>query len=78
VQSSGPGLIDGSNTDPAPAAAASKPLNGVGTPRFGAVEFSQGSSAKTKNVLGSYDYVFSAPVLDLPGRGLDVNLALTY
>jgi len=78
LQSSGPGLIDGSNPDPAPATAASKPLNGVGSPRFGAVEFSQGSSAKTKNVLGSYDYVFSAPVLDLPGRGLDVNLALTY
>jgi hypothetical protein len=70
------GGIDGDGTDPISTAAAAS-YNAVGSPRFGAVEQSQGSAAKTKNILGSYDYVFSAPVLGLPGRGIDVNLALT-
>jgi RHS repeat-associated protein len=70
------GGIDGDGPDPVSTAAAA-PYNAVGSPRFGAVEHSQGSAAKTKNNLGSYDYVFSAPVLGLPGRGIDVNLALT-
>ncbi|MEK6289714.1 MAG: hypothetical protein AABO57_28695, partial [Acidobacteriota bacterium] len=69
-------ILDGDNPD-STATAAAAPYNAVGSPRFGAVEFSQGSVTKTKNLLGSYDYVFSAPVLGLPGRGLDVNLALT-
>ncbi|MEK6408491.1 MAG: hypothetical protein AABN34_16305 [Acidobacteriota bacterium] len=69
-------ILDGDNPD-STATAAAAPYNAVGSPRFGAVEFSEGSATKTKNLLGSYDYVFSAPVLGLPGRGLDVNLALT-
>jgi RHS repeat-associated protein len=70
--------LDGDGADPAAATAPTAPYNAVGSPRFGAVEYSQGSAAKTKNVLGSYDYVFTAPVLGLSGRGVDVNLALTY
>jgi RHS repeat-associated protein len=70
------GGIDGDGPDPVSTAAAA-PYNAVGSPRFGPVEQSQGSAAKTKNNLGSSDYVFSAPVLGLSGRGIDVNLALT-
>jgi hypothetical protein len=70
--------LDGDGSDPAAAPATAAPYNAVGSPRFGPVEYSQGSATKTKNVLGSYDYVFAAPILGLSGRGLDVNLALTY
>src|SRR5262249_30912527 len=68
--------IDGSSGDASsPAAAAS--YNAVGNYRFGAQEAAQGST-KTKRLLGSYDFVFSAPVLSLGGRGLGADLALTY
>ncbi|HXF39383.1 MAG TPA: BACON domain-containing carbohydrate-binding protein, partial [Blastocatellia bacterium] len=71
------GLLDGSSPDIASIAAAA-PFNAVGQPRFAPMEFSQGSAAKTRNNLGSYNYSFSAPVLGLGGRGIGVNLALTY
>lgn len=43
-----------------------------------ASQTSQGSAAKTKSLLGSFNYVFSAAVLAEGGRGIGVNLALTY
>lgn len=73
-----PGIIlDGDGDDPVGAAAAA-PSNAVGSPRFAAIESVQGGANKTRNILGSYDYVFTAPVLGLGGRGIGVNLALTY
>lgn len=70
-------ILDGDGPDP-PSTAAVFPYNAVGSPRFGPAQTSQGSAAKTKNLLGSFDYVFSAPVLAEGGRGIGANLALTY
>ena len=41
-------------------------------------EVSQESPTKTRRQLGSYNYLFTAPVLSLGGRGMGVNLALSY
>jgi Bacterial Ig-like domain (group 2). len=51
--------------------------NTTGTARFAPQEVAQGP-LKTKNNLGSYNYVFTAPVLALGGRGIGVNLGLTF
>lgn len=69
--------IDGSGGDPSSPAAAA-PNNAVGSYRFGAQEASQGSPTKTKNLLGSYNFTFSAPLLNLGGRGIGVNLGLIF
>jgi hypothetical protein len=72
------GVIDGSSGDPTVSVTAATGFNNAtGTARFGPQEASQAGAAKTKNNLGSYDYVLSAPVLSLGGRGIGVNLALT-
>lgn len=70
-------ILDGDGPDPT-STAATNPYNAVGSPRFAASQMSQGSAVKTKNLLGSFDYLFSAPVLGEGGRGIGVNLALTY
>ncbi|HJQ24610.1 MAG TPA: Ig-like domain-containing protein, partial [Blastocatellia bacterium] len=72
------GLIDGSGGDPAATQATTGFSNAVGYLRFSPMEVSAGSAARTRNNLGSYNYLFSAPVLALGGRGLGVNLALVY
>ena len=50
--------------------------NAVGSPRFTAQESSEGTPTKTKRQLGSYNYLFTAPVISEGGRGVGVNLAL--
>ena len=70
-------ILDGDGLDPI-STAATFPYNAVGSPRFAASQISQGSAVKTKNLLGSFDYLFSAPVFGEGGRGIGVNLALTY
>jgi len=70
-------ILDGDGPDPT-STRATFPYNAVGSPRFAASEASQGSAVKTKNLLGSFDYLFSAPVLGEVGRGIGVNLALIY
>lgn len=52
--------------------------NAVGNPRYMPQEEIGNGGIKTKRKLGSADYSFAAPVLSLDGRGLGVNLTLTY
>ena len=52
--------------------------NVVGNPRYMPQEAIGNGGVNTKRKLGSYDYSFTAPVLSLGGRGVGVNLALTY
>ncbi len=52
--------------------------NVVGNPRYMPQEEIGNGGIQTKRKLGSYDYSFTAPVLSLGGRGVGVNLALTY
>lgn len=52
--------------------------NAVGATRFGPQESSAVSATKTRRQLGSYNYLFTAPVLSLSGRGVGVDLALSY
>jgi RHS repeat-associated protein len=70
-------LIDGDSDDTISAQAASF-RNAVGSPRFGAQETTPVGATKTRKNLGSYNYLFSAPVLGLGGRGIGVNLAMVY
>ncbi len=51
--------------------------NVVGSPRFSPVETTDGAT-KLKNNLGSSNYGFGAAVISLGGRGVGVNLSLTY
>jgi YD repeat-containing protein len=60
------------------APSSSKFYNAVGSPRFSPQETTPNSATKTKKNLGSYNYLFSAPVLSLGGRGIGVNLAANY
>ncbi|HXG65220.1 MAG TPA: hypothetical protein VNO70_08935, partial [Blastocatellia bacterium] len=71
------GPIDGESSDTT-SPDATRFNNAVGSPRFAAQLDSGARAVKTRNILGSYNYVFSAPVLSLVGRGLGVNLALVY
>src|SRR5262249_38253745 len=71
-------LLDGNTGDATSSSvAAVGPNNAIGSPRFAATEQAKGA-AKAKNILGSSDYVFTAPVLSLPGRGIATNLAMVY
>lgn len=72
-----PEPIDGDSGDSfSPSAAAW--YNVVGNPRYMPQEEIGNGGVQTKRKLGSYDYSFTAPVLSLGGRGVGVNLALTY
>lgn len=57
---------------------AAKFNNAVGMTRFGPQESSEISAIKTRRQLGSYNYLFTTPVLGLGGRGVGVELALNY
>ena len=70
-------LIDGDSGDTTAAQAASF-KNAVGNPRFGPQETTATGATKTRKNLGSYNYLFTAPVLGLGGRGIGVNLAMSY
>jgi RHS repeat-associated protein len=71
-------ILDGGSGDATfSRAAATAPNNAIGSPRFAAKESTQGAG-KIKNLLGSSNYVFAAPVLSLPGRGIATNLAMVY
>src|SRR5262249_13977294 len=71
-------LLDGNTGDATSSSvAAVGPNNAIGSPRFAVTEQAKGA-AKAKNILGSSDYVFTAPVLSLPGRGIATNLAMVY
>lgn len=72
------GVLDGGGSEDTFSAAATSYRNAIGSPRFAAQLESQSSGVKTRKVLGSYNYGLAIPVLGLPGRGLDVNLALYY
>lgn len=69
--------IDGDGDDSVSPAATSY-NNAIGSPRFAAQLESQASGVRTRQILGSYDYVLEIPVLSLPGRGIGVELALVY
>jgi hypothetical protein len=72
-------ILDGGSSDAtSSAAAATGPNNAIGSPRFAAKETTQGAAGKMSNLLGSSNYMFSAPVLSLPGRGIATNLAMVY
>ncbi len=69
-------IIDGSSGDTfAPDALMYR--NELGTVRFAAQETAQDGDENKQN-LGSDNYIFTAPVLSLGGRGIGVNLALVY
>jgi RHS repeat-associated protein len=72
-----PPQIDGDGADGF-AAQATTFNNAVGNKRFGPQEQVQGSAAKTRKNLGSYNYQFVAPVLAFGGRGIGTNLALAF
>lgn len=65
-------------TPEATAPEAASPFNVVGNPAYSPQERSQSSASDTSNNLGSANFLFSAPVLSLGGRGVGVNLALNY
>jgi RHS repeat-associated protein len=74
-------FLDGGNPDPAISSPATfiSPGNVIGSPRFASIEVARGGAqSKMKNVLGSADYVFTAPVLALGGRGVGASLGLTF
>ena len=52
--------------------------NEIASPRYHPQEAGGSTAIKMKRNLGSYNYSFSAPVLSLGGRGIGVNLAMTY
>src|SRR5262249_30327155 len=71
-------ILDGGSADATfTSVAATGPDNAIGSPRFGAKESARGA-AKAKNILGSSDFVFAAPILSMPGRGIAANLAMVY
>lgn len=70
-------ILDGDSNDTVAAQAATF-RNAVGSPRFSAQETTDNSPTKTKKNLGSHNYLFSAPVIDLGGREQGVELAMTY
>src|SRR6185295_506788 len=57
---------------------ATSPVNAVGHPRFNSDFVLQASPASTDNQLGSSSYNLSIPIYGSAGRGVDVNLNLTY
>src|SRR5215471_6194691 len=71
-------ILDGGSGDATfTSVAATGPDNAIGSPRFAAKESSRGA-AKSKNILGSSDYVFAAQILSMPGRGIAASLAMVY
>lgn len=69
-------ILDGESPDTT-AAQAARFSNAVGSPRFSPQETSENSATKTKKNLGSYNYLFAAPVLGLGGRGIGAALAMS-
>jgi hypothetical protein len=70
-------LIDGDSNDTT-ATQATSFRNAIGSPRFAPQEVTAVGATKTKKNLGSYNYLFTAPVLGLGGRGIGVSLAMSY
>jgi RHS repeat-associated protein len=52
--------------------------NAIGSPNYSPQEAGGEGGVKTKRNLGSSNYSFTAPILSLGGRGIGVNLAMTY
>jgi RHS repeat-associated protein len=73
-----PILIDGDGADPTASQATTYFRNAIGNPRFAPQELPMGDATKKKHNLGSYSYSFGAPIISLPGRGIDLNLAMVY
>jgi RHS repeat-associated protein len=73
-----PEPIDGGDFGDSFSQTATTWYNVVGNPRYMPQEEVGGGGIQTKRKLGSADYSFTAPVLSLGGRGVGVNLALTY
>lgn len=70
--------IDGGNNPDLVSPGVSNAQNAVGNSRFAATAETMGAGTKTKKILGSYNYQFTAPVLSQGGRGVGVSLALSY
>jgi RHS repeat-associated protein len=70
-------ILDGDGNDTIATQAANF-RNALGSPRFSPQETTENSSTKTKKNLGSYNYLFTVPVVGLGGRGQGVGLAMTY
>ena len=64
--------------DPQNVPNAPSPLNGVGHPRFTPRDGAMASVTGAETQLGSSNFNFTVPIVGLPGRGLDVGLALAY
>jgi RHS repeat-associated protein len=72
-------IIEQGNPDPTVSSGTvTAPGNFIGSPRLAAFEHARGGATKLKNILASPDYLFTAPVISLPGRDAALDLALSY
>ena len=72
----GPSVVEGD--DPPGISQGGSAGNATGHPRFSATLALQLTVAGTDNNLASHNFNFAIPIYSLPGRGVDVNLELSY